>query len=56
MKKLRNFKCKSCHKIYEKLIDDDVLVITCECGNQANRMLSAPRHFGNTCGKSPSRR
>ena len=52
MKKLRKFKCASCHKAYEKLIKDDILVIECDCGSKANRTLSAAKYFSNTVGKS----
>ena len=56
MKKLRQFKCGSCQRRYEKLVNDETKSIGCECGSVAARALSMPRHFGNTCGKSPSRR
>ncbi len=53
MKKIRYFKCV-CSKEIEKLVEDDVKVIECECGEFAMRMLSAPRCFGNTTGRSPA--
>lgn len=55
MKKLRRFKCGSCQREYEKLVKDEVDVVDCECGDKAVKQLSAPRCFGNTTGKSPSR-
>ena len=52
--KIRHFKCGSCQREYERLIADHVKVIMCECGKGAVRMLSAPKCFQNTTGKSPS--
>jgi|GEM_PF-2932371 len=53
MKKLRFFKCSDDHYT-EKLVVDEVKSIECHCGKFAPRQLSAPRHFGNSTGKSPS--
>ena len=53
MKKYRKFKCGSCNKDYEKLIEDDIKTITCLCGSKAIRLISTPRYFSNTTGKSP---
>ena len=53
MRMLRNFKCKNEH-ITEKLIDSSINSIVCECEEEALKMLSAPRSFGNTTGRSPS--
>ena len=51
---LRNFKCGNSH-ITERLIDSNELTIVCpECNEIALKMLSAPRSFGNTTGRSPS--
>lgn len=55
MNKLRRFKCGSCHREYEHLVEDDIQSVKCECKSRAARMLAAPRYFGNTTGKSPSR-
>jgi hypothetical protein len=55
MKKLRIFKCSTCKKEDERLVDDGATMVECECGKQATRTISAPRCFGNTTGKSPSR-
>ena len=55
MKVMLNFKC-SCGKVTEERIDNKTKSIVCECGEVATKMLSAPRSFGNTCGKSPSTR
>ena len=49
-----NFKCGSCQRKYEKLIDSDTQTIKCECGSKALRQLSAPKYFSNTVGRSPS--
>ena len=54
MKKLRYFKCSESSELIERLVEDDMRVIECECGGLASRQLSAPRSFGNTTGKSPS--
>lgn len=54
MKKLRRFKCGACHKQYEKLVEDDVKSIECECKAKAARTVSAAKYFSNTVGKSPS--
>jgi transcription initiation factor IIE alpha subunit len=54
MKKLRYFTCPSKHTS-EQLVEDSVLTFQCDkCGEVAKRMMSAPRHFGNTTGRSPS--
>ena len=50
---LGNFKCSNEH-ITERLIDNKVKSVVCECGEEALKMLSAPRSFGNTTGRSPS--
>ena len=50
---LGNFKCSNEH-ITERLIDNKVKSVVCECGEEATKMLSAPRSFGNTTGRSPS--
>lgn len=53
MRKLRYFKCSNDHVI-EELVEDDITSVNCECGETSKRLLSAPRCFGNTTGKSPS--
>ena len=50
---LNNFKCKNEH-ITERLIDNSVRSVDCECGEEATKMMAAPRSFGNTTGRSPS--
>ena len=50
---LGNFKCSNEH-VTERLIDNKVKSVVCECGEEALKMLSAPRSFGNTTGRSPS--
>lgn len=55
MKKLRDFKCADCFRVFEALVEDNTYLAPCDCGKQASRMLSAPRYLGNTTGKSPSR-
>ncbi len=54
MKKIRNFKCAECKHVFERMVNDDKLIINCECGGLANRVISAPRCFSNTVGRSPS--
>ena len=54
MKKLRYFKCGSCQRQYERFVEDDVKTIECECKAKALRLLSAPKYFSNTVGRSPS--
>lgn len=48
MRKLRDFKCKDCLSVTEKLVNDDVEVVMCSgcCGN-AEKQLSAPAGSGN---------
>ena len=54
MKMLRSFKCSNNH-ITEKFAEQDDLIAICEeCNEVATKMISAPRSFGNTTGKSPS--
>lgn len=48
MRKLRDFKCKDCETITEKLVNDDVEVVMCpECCGNAEKQLSAPAGSGN---------
>lgn len=54
MKKYRNFQCSQCNKVENKRVEDEVLTTICECGGDTKRLLSAPRCFQNTVGKSPS--
>jgi hypothetical protein len=56
MKKLRTFKCDTCQETLERMVYDEVLVVTCSCSEKAkaNRCLSSPKCFSNTTGKSPS--
>ena len=54
MKMLRNFKCPNDH-VSEELVESDTLTILCaKCDEVALKMISAPRSFSNTTGKSPS--
>ena len=56
MKMLRNFKCLNNH-ITEKFTEQDELIVICEeCKEVATKILSAPKCFQNTTGKSPSAR
>lgn len=53
-KKLRRFRCGSCHREYERIIKDSVKVVECDCGKGATRMLAAPKFNGSSCGKNAS--
>lgn len=55
MKKLRNFECDQCG-VFERFAKDNDNHVKCECGLLAFRMLSAPKYFSNTTGKSPATR
>lgn len=54
MKKIRTFKCQDCETQFERMVQDSVTVVKCVCKGEAKRMLSAPRCFNNTTGRSPS--
>jgi len=56
MKKIRNFKCAECKEVTERMVEDDVMVINCICEGFASRLLSSPKCFSNTVGRSPSAR
>ena len=49
-----NFKCSSCQRRYQLLIDSSTKVVDCECGGKALRQLSAPKFVGNSCGNNAS--
>jgi len=55
MKKIRYFKCDASH-FTERLVEDNITLVKCECGEESKRQLSAPRCFQNTTGGSPSSR
>lgn len=52
-KKIRSFKCINGYT-FDRMVTDDVLKVRCDCGEVANRIVSAARYFSNTTGKSPS--
>ena len=54
MKKIQSFKCEQSKDIYERLMRNNDKTIKCKCGANANRLLSAPKYFGNTVGRSPA--
>jgi hypothetical protein len=54
MKKIRQFKCQVCDEYSENYVEDNVKEFMCDCGGVKLRMISAPRYFNNTTGKSPS--
>ena len=53
MRKLRDFLCANCGK-FERLVTDKQSSLVCKCGDNAYRLVSAPRCFNNTTGGSPS--
>lgn len=42
MKMLRDYLCTGCNNVTEKYIDTEVLVIDCECGSTAHRVIGMP--------------
>ncbi len=42
MKKIRSFKCQDCETQFERMVEDSVTIVKCECKGEAKRMLSAP--------------
>ena len=54
MLKFRDHRCQTCLKITERMMRDNIKNILCECGGVATRILSAPKCFQNTTGRSPS--
>ena len=54
MKKLRAFKCKLCNKDEEQLVNDNDIVKCSDCGEQCVKMISSPKCFSNTVGRSPA--
>jgi len=55
MLKYRDFRCQVCGAWSERMVKDEVKEIEClKCAGVASRMLSAPKCFQNTTGKSPS--
>ncbi len=54
MKQVNYFKCSSCNKVTDELIESSVKSIPCKCGGDMIKQLSAPKCFSNTTGKSPS--
>ncbi len=58
MKKFRNFQCSECNKTFERYVTDETKEVVCSnpCYGVARRVISAPKCFQNTTGKSPSAR
>jgi hypothetical protein len=54
MKKYRNFQCSNTNEIFERRVEDDITIVKCACGNEANRIISAGKYFSNSTGRSPS--
>ena len=42
MRLLRDFECPSCKEIFERYVDSESSVVTCDCGHMAHKMMSAP--------------
>ena len=53
MRKIRDFECANCGK-FERLVTDKQSSLVCKCGDNAYRLVSAPKVKGNTVGLSPS--
>jgi hypothetical protein len=56
MKKLRNFRCSTCDKTFERMVEDAVNVVMCPCDDksEATKCISAPGYFSNSTGRSPA--
>jgi hypothetical protein len=54
MKKLYDFKCLDCLKKFEAFVENNQGFTICKCGSAAPRLVSAPKCFQNTVGRSPS--
>ena len=55
MRKLREFKCSECDYIEERFCNDDDEHLECnKCKGKADVLLSLPKYFGNSTGRSPS--
>ena len=47
MRKTRDFKCQECGHRAGRIVEDDVLELTCEeCSSTMQRQLSAPKSIG----------
>lgn len=42
---LHDFHCESCDKTFEELVKSDQTATPCTCGQQARRIMSAPKTF-----------
>lgn len=42
---LHDFHCDHCDKTFEELVKSDQRVTACTCGQDANRIMSAPKTF-----------
>jgi len=54
MKKLNAFKCSSTNEVFERMVVDGISVVKCNCGSEANRVISAPKFLGNSTGGNAS--
>ena len=55
MKKQRDFKCPKCKSIHDEYVEDEIKTVECKrCKVQAVRIISTPKYFGNTVGRSPA--
>lgn len=54
MKKLRNFKCAETGEVFERLVEDEQIIVECKCGGLSSRQVSSGKVIGNTTGRSPS--
>jgi hypothetical protein len=42
MRKLRDFQCTRCERVYERFVGDDVTDMVCECGDMAYPVIGMP--------------
>ncbi len=54
MKIMANFKCSACAREVERRIENDVKEIECECGEVMVKLITTPRYFDNSTGRSPA--
>ena len=54
MRILRNYACSSCGNKFEILTPNNECEVKCACGWLAHKVMTAPRYFGATTGRSSS--
>ena len=43
MRRIFEFRCQASDKVFERYIDDSITEVRCNCGGEANRIVSAVR-------------